>query len=126
MKEIVEKDYDIIAIKKMVVDQLTHSKDFDLHYKVRIDFLNNYKNEKNYGKMMESRTGVSAVNLYKDASMFIKSINSYIFSSIKAMSPEKRANLLNDTKDMDSCLGRVKEEIKSEVGESDMFLQKRG
>ena len=52
MKEIVEKDYDIIAIKKMVVDQLTHSKDFDLHYKVRIDFLNNYKTEKNYGKMM--------------------------------------------------------------------------
>lgn len=126
MKEIVEKDYDIIAIKKMVVDQLTHSKDFDLHYKVRIDFLNNYKTEKNYGKMMESRTGVSAVNLYKDASIFIKSINSYIFSSIKAMSPEKRANLLNETKDMDLFLGRVKEEIKSEVGESDMFLQKRG
>ena len=42
------------------------------------------------------------------------------------MSPEKRANLLNETKDMDSFLGRVKEEIKSEVGESDMFLQKRG
>ena len=50
----VEADFDsVIVLKNLVIEQITRSKDVDYHYKLRLDFIHNYR-EKNYVDMINS------------------------------------------------------------------------
>lgn len=117
----VEADFDsVIVLKNLVIEQITRSKDVDYHYKLRLDFIHNYR-EKNYVDMMSRRTGMSAVDLYKNATTFIAKVNSWIYKTISEMTEEERAQLANDTSVMDDFIAKVHKELETD---NDVFLQK--
>lgn len=117
----VEADFDsVVALKNLVIEQITRSKDVDYHYKLRLDFIHNYR-EKKYVDMMSKRTGMSAHDLYKDATSLVVKINSWIYKTIANMTEEERAQLANDTSVMDKFIARVHKELEID---NDVFLQK--
>ena len=117
----VEADFDsVIVLKNLVIEQITRSKDVDYHYKLRLDFIHNYR-EKNYVDMMSRRTDMSAVDLYKNATTFIAKANSWIYKTISEMTEEERAQLANDTSVMDDFIAKVHKELETD---NDVFLQK--
>ena len=81
----ISNSYDQLSvIKKFVIHQLTNSKDVSLKYKIRLDFLHNYKEQK-YAEMMHKRTGRSVIELYKEATTFISGIDKWIFDELIEM-----------------------------------------
>ena len=71
--------------------------------------------------MMSRRTGMSAVDLYKNATTFIAKANSWIYKTISEMTEEERAQLANDTSVMDDFIAKVHKELETD---NDVFLQK--
>jgi len=104
----------VIALKKLVIEAISHSKDMNMEYKLCVDYLNNYKEDK-YKELMTSRTGKTAIELYKYAQEFISKTNKWIFHTISGLTEHQQADLMNDTKKMDAFLESVHCFIEKEV-----------
>lgn len=116
------ESYDkIIELKKLILHQLSSSKDLNMRYKLRLDFLHN-RDSDNYVKMMEKRTGLSERELYIQASTFVKDISKWVYNELKSKSDIQLADLSNDPSKLDEFLAKVRQRI-GEDG-NDIFLQK--
>ena len=111
----------IIELKKLILHQLSSSKDINMRYKLRLDFLHN-RDSDNYVKMMEKRTGLSERELYIQASTFVKDISKWVYNELKSKSDIQLADLSNDPSKLDEFLAKVRQRI-GEDG-NDIFLQK--
>lgn len=112
----------IVEAKKLIVHQITSSKDVCMKYKLRMDFLNNYHSE-NYVRMIEGRTKKSKSELHKLATDFIVGINAWIYNSLNDMSMKDLAELVNEPTSLDKFLKRLRKVI-GEDDKDDIFLQK--
>ena len=126
MKEIKnEKISDkLIQIKRFIIEQLTCSKDFNLEYKLCLDFLRNYKEEK-YKEMMIERTKKTVIELYKYATTVVSSVNHWIYSELLQLTDHQQADLLNNENKMNDFLYKIHDFIRSEYNDSLLFSGKR-
>lgn len=114
----------MIQIKNLIIEQLTHSKDFNMEYKLCLDFLKNYKEGK-YKEMMVSRTKKTAVELHKYASGLVSSVGSYIYRKLITMTEEEQSRLLQDEKYMVSFIQGIDKFIRSDNNDILLFSAKR-
>jgi hypothetical protein len=120
--EVSDEQYNkVIQLKKLVIHQLTNSKDMNMRYKIRADFIHNHKSE-NYVKMMMKRTGLSKIDLFDQATTFVCSINTWLFHELCDLQEETLSAIMNDPKSMDKFLKKVNDKIGDDP--NDVFLQK--
>lgn len=96
-------DDKMIAIKKLVIEQLTKSKDLNMEYKLCLDYLNNCKEPK-YKEMMTNRTKKSPVELHKYASKLVADVNHWIYEMLVSLTEHQRSDLLNNEQKMNAFL----------------------
>lgn len=117
-------DDKIIQIKKLVIEQLTKSKDLNMEYKLCLDYLNNCKEPK-YKELMMNRTKKSAVELYNYASELVSDVCKWIYEELVVMTEHQKADLLNNEQKMDAFIYRVNEYIRGRNNETLLFASKR-
>ena len=114
----------VIAIKKVVLEQLKSSKDLNMEYKLCLDFLHNYREEK-YKELMTSRTGKSSIELYKYAQEVVANVSSWVYNKIDSLTEHQKDDIMNDPKKMDAFLSMVNEYIGGMVNGKPVFSCKR-
>lgn len=115
----------VIFLKKIVLEQLKSSKDLNIEYKLCVDYLNNYKEDK-YKELMVSRTGMTSIELFKYAQEVVSSVSSWIYHALTVLTEHQQSDVMNDPKKMDAFLVKVNNHIKEVIGDAPVFSTKRG
>lgn len=115
----------VIFLKKIVLEQLKSSKDLNIEYKLCVDYLNNYKEDK-YKELMVSRTGMSSIELFKYAQEVVSNVSSWIYHALTVLTEHQQSDVMNDPKKMDAFLVKVNNHIKEVIGDAPVFSTKRG
>ena len=116
MSNINEDHENIIEVKKYIIAQITSTSNCDMEYKLCLDYMHNYKNDK-YRELITHRTGKDPIELYKETTTFISSINSWLYQQLSNMSKKDRARLLVDESSLNKFIDIVHKKIKEDSHE---------
>ena len=94
----------------------------NVHYVARLEYLNNYHNEK-YISLVLERTGGDRKELRNNSRLYIMNLKQGIIKKLKSMKFIDMVNMINEKERMNDFLNSINQGI-GEV-KDDIFLQKR-
>lgn len=115
----------VVHLKKLIENQLIHSKDLNLEYKLSKDFLMNYR-EQRYTDFVCNRTGKDKEELKVIASKLICSVNKYIFKSLSEMTDKELTDISNEPSKMDKFIKKLNKFINDNISISIFSLKSVG
>lgn len=109
-------------ITNYILYSLKYGQYRNVHYVARLEYLNNYHNEK-YISLILERTGGDRKELRNDSRLYIMNLKQGIIKKLKSMKFIDMVNMINEKERMNDFLNSINQGI-GEV-KDDIFLQKR-